>query len=629
MEGGDGEAIKAVADMIAQFTSNYPVLSSVSASLTATILGARFVVRSYLEERIKAPFLRELEAVKAELDGTKQRLLKDYGLFADKRLEVCRSIYVASRLAYQEVNRAARSPQEMIPTHNLTLEEFGQLLDAWGADLIQRRELLALHSIAQTVASAEFWQATWRLRVDKARQKLEDAQDAAYTNIVFMSRDALAAFDAVKTDLAKALLIGIRIQFAHKVDQRDELDSILDQVPSKLMHLKRAIRADLLGANEPADEAELEREQPPSEFDPRGIIFADSPRSVPVTAFESFKQLVQNIVPSAIDIKKETDRLDDSIAPAALVEPVTVLVERAKAAVKSHDFEAARDILPVVLRRDWVNRDALLMMVEVMPLQQVLRYRSIYEPYVAAHPGDLEVLFARAMWNRNAGSLDTARAAVDDILSKDPAHIPALGLAAELYRLEGNVTEALASLATVMRSPEQYWPAQMTRLEILADLHRWHEITKVSEQTLKLVPNDLRIMRAIDLIGHAHLYTRNFNAALNFCDKFQAFKHQGIQSLLQGLRSEAYLATGDFEKALACTDGVGRFPSTRLVAAKCLARLERWSQARDAAVEAHRLALGGPSKEGARQCREAVEVLMAVAPHLATVPVTLAKAASA
>jgi tetratricopeptide (TPR) repeat protein len=175
---------------------------------------------------------------------------------------------------------------------------------------------------------------------------------------------------------------------------------------------------------------------------------------------------------------------------------------------------------------------------------------------------------------------------LDTALALEPNHAQARVVLAEVHRRLGNLQRALEELSAVFRTVRISVRAQMTRVELLAEFHRWPEVLRVADQILKLSHANAR---AISLKGRALLLLGRASEAAHFAN--QVHDGDAARSAALGIRALANVDLRNYTTALVDADAAlalgGRNIDAYMAKARALALLGKWTEATAAAKVAY------------------------------------------
>jgi tetratricopeptide (TPR) repeat protein len=166
-------------------------------------------------------------------------------------------------------------------------------------------------------------------------------------------------------------------------------------------------------------------------------------------------------------------------------------------------FKEAESDISAVLKHDAENLDARLLSAECHLIQRpgwissvdlFALLHNVIQPldkYLAMRPHDAKALRMRAHTRMLTGNPEGAESDWKEVVELHPMtrHPAPRG---DVYRRRGNTAKAIEETDRVFSSSPDNLLAQLTRLEILADLHRWDEVVKASPQVFQIAPKDPR-----------------------------------------------------------------------------------------------------------------------------------------
>jgi len=579
----------------------------------------RLFVESYIKERVKSTFDQAIERHKAALDLLKQKALKDFGLFAEKKHDVNTAVYSALRNAYKTISSAHLEWQSPIQVELLTSGDFEEFLVSTGAPVDQRRDLGMLFDISPRVANLELHRRLPAYRIDQAEQTLQTAVELAYTNELFLSGKAILACDKVLNLLTEAISLPVGDPV---------VAATLGQVPEALWEVKSSMRSDLLGPVDATVEPLVNHEE-----DFRGRRFRHLPDSIQVDDIADFGDRIARLVarnlksPTLGVVPKpspivENQLLDDANARvAAAPNSPEALLNRARLLHRANRIREAEADARAVLANDPENADATFLATEcyLMQLPGTLSVdqhfalgRNVIQPltdYLAKHPQDARALHMRAYALMKTGEYESASNDLINVLDKEPERHASRALLADVYRRMGRTNEAINETDRVLAASPENLLAQLTRLELLAESHWWREVATVSPQALQISPDHPRVIRlygtALNLTGRseevlkfdgrykdagparvaalpplaqAHLNLRNFEMALKYAE--EALSQIPMDPEVNLIKAQSLLATGRWADAINLSVTAFGFAPPRSVESQELLRVMRTAHKR-------------------------------------------------
>jgi tetratricopeptide (TPR) repeat protein len=566
----------------------WPSLVTVLVAFLVALWGiAKLFFQTAIKEGVKSEFDRRLESHKVALDLQKQQVLKDFGLFADKRHEVNTAVYSALRSAYRSVNRTHGLHQE-VGTELFTAVELDEFLNSLGASLDLRKSLVQLNQVSPEVGTREVNRAMVSLRIDEAEREVIAARELTYSNELFLARPVIEACDEAIALLGTAL-------------GRNESKTALGGVPRVLARVKARMRTDLLGEPEEEDKSLLIREE-----DPNPPRFFTYPKSIPMAEFSKFEESIGRLVARGFTTLQSAHGADLAARGSALemlktsersssAEPMSFKArfEHAKALLELGHIQKAVEEAEQLLRQEPENLDAVLLLAESLILRSRIpspdaeRSIQLIDQYIARRPNDPKGLYVRGLALLLTGFPADAAENLRQALALDPSYVRARATLAEVYRRLGEINKAIEEADLTLSAAPRILSAQLTRIELLANLNRWDFVLRVSEQVFKLDPTNPRATR---LTGTALNKLGNPAEAAKFADRFRPDSAARTAALAVRARARFNLkeydaALRDAEEALSrdATD-----PDAHLARAQSLAALERWDDAVKAATEAYR-----------------------------------------
>jgi tetratricopeptide (TPR) repeat protein len=115
--------------------------------------------------------------------------------------------------------------------------------------------------------------------------------------------------------------------------------------------------------------------------------------------------------------------------------------------------------------------------------------------YLAKRPNDPHALYVRGLAHLLIGFLAQAGDDMRAVLAQDPSHVSGRAVLAEIYRRVGDIQKAIEESDKTLDVAPHILRAQLTRIELLAELHRWNDVVRVSEQVFRLDPTNARAVR--------------------------------------------------------------------------------------------------------------------------------------
>jgi tetratricopeptide (TPR) repeat protein len=507
-----------------------------------------------ITERVKSAFAGELEEHKAALDLLKQRALKDFGLFAEKKHEVNTSVYSALRSTYKAVNIAKRGGFSPIRVELLTADDFEQLLLSFGLTVDDRRDLEQIYGMSPEIAASEFNRRLPIYRVKQAEQSLIDAVELTYTSELFLTPATISACDSVIALLTEAL--------ATKFGD-PKVDLALNEVPKELWKVKSAMRVDLLGDQAPTDEPLITHEE-----DPRGPILSGLPLSITLDAGmeATLARLISRRAapssppqaPRSIDLDAQQNELSTATEMiAAVPHDVEARINRGRLLLSLQRFKEAESDASAVLENKPENLDALLILAESRFAQQPFQVTIGSNPfplltdvitpldrYLASRPNDVKALRMRGHATFLSG-LDYGIADWEAVTALKPDDAISHAFLGEVYRRKQDIARAIDETDRALSLSPTNLLAQSTRLEILHGLHRWKEIVNLCPQIFQMAPKHAR---AINLFVTSLNVLGRSTDVVAFASRFEV-DDPARWSLLGGL-ARAEFDRGQLESAL-------------------------------------------------------------------------------
>ncbi|MGX1320764.1 thioredoxin-like negative regulator of GroEL [Bradyrhizobium sp. USDA 377] len=557
------------------------------------------VLRLILEGTIKAKFDRELEQAKAMLDLQKQQLLKDFGLFAEKRHELNRDVYVKLRTAYRSVNKAVRAAFSPADTTMLTPTDLDEFLTALDVPLLDRKDLVRLQEIAPQVVCSEIARRTPWFRNERAGRDIRIAIEAVFTNELFLDRAVLSACNAVVELLKQSI----------PLPDKREAPAALDEVPQALARVRAAMRLSLLGEQDVMDDDLEGYAEDPDDAFTANMRNMEPPTIGGFIDFENdFARLISR--GSTVEVQTNIERIRKASLAAAGVEAATSeqKLEKATALVELGRIDEAVAQANLLLKNDPGDARALPVICEgLLRKGDNLKALEVIGRYLAAHPADADgwYLRGRANWGGFSDSAEDFRTA----LKHNPDHYKARSaLANILFRRKDHNGALQEADRCLMEAPHDL-TAQIVRLEILADMHRWDSILKVCDQALQIDP---RHPRTIKLKGDALNILNCFADAASFANKILTQSPECPEAL--AVRARASINRAEFEPALFDADAAlkrdPRNADAKLIRAEALLALQRWDDALGATTEAYLAA--EPYSREARTCLDSLKIIQKV-----------------
>jgi tetratricopeptide (TPR) repeat protein len=371
------------------------------------------------------------------------------------------------------------------------------------------------------------------------------------------------------------------------------------------------MRADLLGPDYSEQEQLIAHEE-----DPRGLMFTGLPTSIQLGSDfeEKLSRLVARSLSPGFSVSPprpkdlsddERKRLDEASASIA-EEPnnVDARLDRARLLLTANRVKDAAIDARVILTNHCANLDAMLISAECYLTQLPMGFpgaqfvevmREVIEPlnnYLVGRPKDLKARHMRAHVRMMVGDLAGSEADLKAILESDPQRLASRALLGDVYRKQKAAAKAVDETDRVLSVSPGNLLAQLTRLEVLSELHRWQEIAAVSPQALQIAPGHPRIIR---LYGTALNYTGRSKEVLNFDKQYKDAGPSRLAALVPLAKAE--LTLGEYFTALKYADEfLARVPSdpeANLVRVQSLAGSGRWEEALALGVTA--FCIPGPS----------------------------------
>ncbi|QAU47221.1 tetratricopeptide repeat protein [Bradyrhizobium guangzhouense] len=552
-------------------------VSKVLLAGTLLIAGFYALFRFFIEARIKATFDRELERTKALLDLQKQQLMKDFGLFAERKHELNREVYIQLRAAYRSLNKAIRAAYEHVDTNVLSPTGLDEYLAGLDVSLLDRKELVQLQEIAPDVVRMEIIRRTPRFRRERAERDMRIATEAVFTNELFLDGPVVAACNAV-VSLAKQCVP------AFDLEKREPCPA-LDQIPAALSRVRAAMRLSLLGEKDALDENGGYAEDPDDAF----VSYMRNMEPPTIGGFVDFEDDLARLVSrgSVPEVRTNIERTRKVLLAAAGAEAVTSeqKLAKARALVELGRIDEAVALANLMLKDDSGDTRALPVICEGrLRKGENLKALEVIDRYVAAHPTDAEGWYmrGRANWGGFSDSAEDFRTA----LKYQPDHHKARAALANVYLRRGNTSGAIQEADQCLAEAPHDLTGQIVRLELLAEMHRWARLPVVCDQVLVIHP---RQPLAIKLKGDAlNILGRPVDAA-SFADGILSQTPDFPEAL--AVRARASFNRAEFEPALSDANAaLARGPGNadaKLVRAEALFALKRWDEAIAAATEAY------------------------------------------
>lgn len=575
---------------------SWKTLGGVALAAVAAALGLfKLLLHESIKEGVKAQFDKQLEAHKSELDLQKQRLLKDFGLFAEKRHTVNTEVYVALRAASASVESAIRGGGGVVATEEFNSVEFDDFLTSAGLDLDQRKPLLQIHDIAPEIAKAEFYSTFLAFRLAQANRTLVDAIAMTEKNEFCLSHPVVTACDELIALLTDALSSTLGVS-ASEPWPPAPCSTALDAIPNAVAQINISMRSDLLG--EDAIGADGHRRPARPSQDPRGPMFSRAPRWItigpdrlahlasyelpqkgsPLEAAQSAsRKAAQQTVEAGVGIGRNSGTVNQN--QACLIARAYLSLGQADKAVEILDAINARGSDDV--------QEVLLVAEALVDLRQSGEAGALLEGHWSRLQENAQARFLRGVINVNHPlDIRDSLGDFDAAIALDPGNNKARMIRAEVYRRLGQIARAIDDLDLVFPEVATNIQAQLTRIELLAESHRWPAVIKVSEQLLKLKPDNAR---AISLRGKALRMLGKPAEVLEFVSRFKT--KGAAQSAALGIQALARVDLKDYEGALVDADSAlqGEWPNSDafMARARALAGLGKWDEATVAAKDAY------------------------------------------
>jgi tetratricopeptide (TPR) repeat protein len=563
----------------------------------------KLFVETTIKERVELEFDQKLELHKADLDREKQKAIKTFGLFSEKKYEINTKIYTTLRTAYQSVNTITRGMRSPIDTTLFSNLELDQFLTSAGIDLQFRKSLIHLHVIDPDIASIEINRRLPMFEREKVSHELETASDLTYTNEIFLARPVVALCDET-IELLRSALSTVIAQ-----EPRNRSGEVLAQVPAALARMVSQMRADLLGVPVEEDEPVVVRKSSPLSPMMHGM-----PETVPISILTDSQDLAKQL--DSVHLSPEKFRRSrENQARAAegrLAAATEALSENPRARgprlEKIHyllvrgTLEPAEKEVRSLLEDEPANLDAVLMLSDcllrtcrpVEALKEINDYLAQRDDNAAAY---VMRGTAYSFFNRKAAEEDLRRA-----ISLDPDNGHAHAVLGDILWREKRVAEAVAEIVRALTLQPENSVAQLARLEIFAEWHLWLRIADLLDEVLLVHAGNPKV---ICLVGRALNLVKRFSDAVIFANRFvengtQRRLPAAAQSAAFGIRSAARFGLEEYEGAILDADRAigmtfpesfrfgGLHDAAHLAKVQSLEALQRWDETVLAAKAAYR-----------------------------------------
>jgi tetratricopeptide (TPR) repeat protein len=572
----------------------------------------KLFVETGIKERVKAEFDRSLASHKDDLDREKQKAVKTFSLFSEKKYDINAQIYVALRSAYQNVNAfvlGGRSPINTILYSSAELDEF---LIASGAKLDTRKSLIQLHEIDPEIASIEINRDLLKFEREKLSTDLAATLDLTYTNELFLARPVVGLCDEIIELLRTAISIMLGSQSG------DRVRSALKEVPVVLAKMVSEMRSDLLGVSIEHNEDLTVRRS-----NPLPPVFHGLPESIPISdiaenntrtkQLTSYRLQPDEFRKSAEDRERLTRSRLDAANVTLEKNPSNEEARKVRlgALMTLGRLDLAEKDIEFLLEQEPTNLEATFALAECHlrrnrqfdALQKIGEYLQRREDDARAY-----ILRGTALMsiNRSAAIADLQKA-----ISLEPESALAHARLGENLWREKRITEAAVETAHALSLRPDDPVAQFVRLELLAEQHVWAAIAELSEELLLVLPNNPRV---ISLIGRALNLLERFDQTIVFANRFLGDDKRElsitVRSNALAVRAAARFGLKEYKKSVADADGaidgapperptfiglygdahfaIGLYGDAHFAKIQSLAALQCWDEAIVAAKAAYR-----------------------------------------
>lgn len=584
---------------------DWPQLLVVLAAFAAAVWAwIKLFVETAIKERIKSSFDHELEKHKTALDREKQMAIKTFGLFADKKYDTNAQVYTTLRTAYHTINTLALGGRSPIDTTLFNADEVDQFLASAGAELQDRKPLVQLHEIDRQIAAAEINRARLWLERKKASTELATASDTTYTNEIFLARAVVMISD----EIIESLRMVFAIISAAQPDQRERNKETLERVPMMLARMVSEMRADLLGVG-------VELQDPPivRKSSPVPPLYHGIPDSVPISRLTDVPDLAGqlNSVHLNTDTFQKATEDRTRAAERRLAEADKALV--ANPADRTARLSKTQSLLALgkpadaekearnLLATDLEDLDATLLLSEcLLHMGRLFEALPQLDKYLDQRKDNASAFMMRGsavmFFNWQAPEEDF-RSAVALAPNSATAH----AWLGEMLHRQKRSTEAVKEIVQALQLQPENSIAQLSRLDILAQLGHWAVIVGLSDELLLVFPDNTKVIR---WIGCAYNYLGRFSDAVAFANRFLGDSagnaiSPGIRTAAFAIRAAARFGLKEYEAAVSDADRAvgsttqqsGHFFESHADAyftrAEALEALKRWDEAVLAAKAAY------------------------------------------